>query len=177
MKEQSIADNRYITERIKTFDDALVYLEYRAKELKDRKAKVLVDDWNYSLMNAPSVYACTQLLIITYALNEGWQPEFKEGEDWWSPYYFFWEAADIDKMDEEYKDKVGLLLWKDGNGEICGMSFDCSDLTGVGGESPFLVFRNVLLADYAGRQFATLYACYLLGDKGLTAKPWREFEK
>lgn len=184
MEEQRISDNRPITERIKTFEDALDYLEYRAKELADQTAYNLSKDWYAcaGMMLDVSNKAYLQLAIITYALNEGWQPEFTEDEERWHSYFMLWTEDEVFSMSEEDKDKLGLCLWGGSSsyGSSCGLAYAASYHAWSASASRFsarLFFRNSSLAEYAGRQFITMYAIYLLGDKGLTAKPWREFEK
>lgn len=184
MEEQRISDNRPITERIKTFEDALDYLEYRAKELNDLTAYNLSKDWYAcaGMMLDVSNKAYLQLAIITYALNEGWQPKFTEDETRWYPYFFLWTAGEVSLMSEEDKDKLGLWMWGGSSfyGAGCGLavagSYGAWSLS-ISCFSARLVYHNSSLAEYAGRQFTTIYVIYLFGAKCLTAKPWREFEK
>lgn len=181
MKEQTISDNRPITERIKTFEDALDYLEYRAKELNDQTAYNLSVDWPYvGMMHDASIRAYLLLTIITYALNEGWQPKFTEDEKRWHSYIYLWTEDEVSSMSEEDKDKFGLWVWdgSSNNNSGCGLACVGTDYAWSGlTVSARLCFRNSSLAKYAGQQFTALYAIHLLGNKGLTAKPWREFEK
>lgn len=179
MEEQSIIDNRSITERIKTFDDALAYLEYRAEELEDENAGNLTDDWDACIYDASNA-AYLRLTIITYALNEGRQPELTENEGLWHPCFVMWTADQLSQMSEEEARARGILVGNAGNGAHICVSFshsDCEWATAGVSIGLRLAFRTQELADYAGSQFAAIYAGYYFGEKGLTAKPWREFEK
>lgn len=178
---------RPITERIRTFEDARDYLLERSRDLclGDTLAARLVNDWAVIANNSAACdenIAYHQLTIIAYALNEGRQPELTKGEERWFPYFVMWTADEVSRMNEEGKDARGLLLWGGhaSHGAYGGVS--CSDSNyawadsdaGIGSR---LAYRTEALADYAGRQFATIYARWLFGEKGAAAKPWREFEK
>ena len=87
------ADNRPVTERIKTFEDAA-----RAMGINDPEA------WedNYSNLE-PDILAYFKLRIICAALNEGWEPQFTEDEWRYYPWFWLYTQDEIDNMDEDEK--------------------------------------------------------------------------
>lgn len=69
-----------VTDRIKTFDDALEDLG---------KDNHLVKEYNYLCLAEISghILAYSKLCIVTAALNEGWTPKLTEGEQRYLPYF------------------------------------------------------------------------------------------
>lgn len=94
-----------VTERIKTFEDALDELEVRAAN-GDNKAKMLYDDWHNVTTDSDDLIAYLQLRIITAALNEGWEPQFTKGERRWYFWYDLITKEQYDKLSAEDKSRV-----------------------------------------------------------------------
>lgn len=171
-----------VTERIKTLYDALSELEQRAGR-GDCDARQLIKEYNsVNTETSDDIVACMQLRIITAALNEGWKPQFKEDEVRWFPYFILWSKDEIDNMSDEEKDDKQLLLWGGAacGGAFCGSSCSTSNLgwayanANIGSR---LALKSEALATYAGRQFASVYARFYIGDKAKDAMPWREYEQ
>lgn len=184
-EQEKPQDNRPITERVKTFEDAYDILIDRANHHNDVLASKLTIEWSVT-KESPQVSdetkAYMQLCIIIAALNEGWTPTFSQNEYRWYPYFILWTQEEIDDMSEQEKDDKQLLLWG-GNanlGSYCGVSYSASlhgwshTYAGIGSR---LAYHTEALATYAGRQFASVYARFYLGEFGAKAKPWREFEQ
>ena len=172
-----------ITERIKTLYDAQCELAQRA-ERGDCLAHQLIEEYNClsSEETSTDLLSYMQLRIITAALNEGWEPQFKEEEVRWYPYFILWSKDEIDNMSDEDKDNKQLLLWGGlaHNGAPCGSSYSGS-LSGwtnanasIGSR---LAYKTEALATYAGRQFASVYARFFIGEKASDAMPWRDYEE
>ena len=126
--------------------------------------------------------AYLKLRIITAALNEGWEPQFTEDERRWYPYFVLWSKDEIDNMSDEDKDNRELLLWggSASSGAPCGSSYSYSNdawtyTNAIIGSR--LALKTEALATYAGRQFASVYARFYIGDKAKDAMPWREYEQ
>lgn len=172
-----------VTERIKTLYDAQCELAQWAGN-GDCEAKRLIDEYNClnSEKTSTDLLAYLKLRIITAALNEGWKPQFKEEEVRWFPYFILWSKDEIDNMSDEDKDNRELLLWGGSaiDGTICGSSCSVSNNgwpnadAGIGSR---LALKTEALATYAGRQFASVYARFYIGDKASNAMPWREYEQ
>lgn len=148
-----------ITDRIKTFDDALEELGKDHPLVKEYKALCKADVTENTV-----VYS--RLCVITAAMNEGWEPKFIREEYRYFPYFYLHSEEDIIRMSEERKSRVVCLSY--GNtSEYGGVSFIVAGSypTGIIAYiGPRLAFKTKELAEYAGKQFADLYADYLLGE-------------
>ena len=115
-----------IKERIKTFDDVIRELGDHPEEFKNA----------ISIMEEPDEIAYVKLKLIAKALNEGWTPDWSNGEwDKWYPWF---------KMDDS--SSAGRF------------SFDVAayrrSISYVGSR---LCFKSKDLATYAGTQFLDIY--------------------
>jgi hypothetical protein len=116
-----------ITERVKTFEDACSVLGYEPDEEAYEHA-------------APEVTAYLKLHVIIKALNEGWEPDWKNLNEYkYYPYFY---------MDKTRYSPSGFSL--------AGVNFSCSR-SSVGSR---LCFKNEALAKYAVTQFLDLYKQY-----------------
>lgn len=155
-----------VTERIKTFEDALNELEVRAAN-GDNTAKMLYDDWHNVTTDSDDLIAYLQLRIITAALNEGWEPQFTKGERRWYFWYDLITKEQYDKLSDKDKSRV---VGRGGNGAFAGYGLVCagagsaSSCSGTFGGSR-LAFKSEKLAAYAGRQFAEIYADFCFKPK------------
>ena len=115
-----------IKERIKTFDDVIRELGDDPEEFKNA----------ISIMEEPDEIAYVKLKLIAKALNEGWTPDWSNGEwDKWYPWF---------KMDDS--SSAGRFSFLDSGHQR-------SDST-VGSR---LCFKSKDLATYAGTQFLDIY--------------------
>lgn len=157
-----------IRERVKTFEDACrelgedhpLVLQYR---FYDEQMK-----GNFDKME--DLTSFLKLRIITSALNEGWEPQFTPNEKRWYPWYNLYTQEEIDRMSDEEKQEVGLLLWggSASDGSRCGLAYADSNNAWSLSHSAFgsrLAFKSEELADYAGKQFIEIYAdfCFKQG--------------
>lgn len=151
-------DNRPVTERIKTFEDAREALGDEHPLVKEYWGVVNVD-----LDITQDLIAYLKLRIIVAALNEGWEPKFTEDEYRYFPWFYFYTKEEYDKLDDEVK---GRCVLRSGSGAYshygfvyCGANGDASSSdAGVGSR---LAFRTRELAAYAGRQFIEEWADFM----------------
>ena len=153
-------DNRPVTERIKTFEDA-------CNALGDKHPFVM--QFNYIKGNRKTVntfedvVAYLKLRIIVAALNEGWEPKFTKDEYRYFPCFYFYTKEEYDKLDDEEK---GRCVLRSGSSAYAHYGFvfvnavsDASNsYTHYGSR---LVFRTRELAAYAGRQFTEEWADFV----------------
>lgn len=154
-------DNRPVTERIKTFEDACKALGDDAQEVCDYH---YVSDSNCA---SEDVIAYMKLRIIVAALNEGWKPQFTKDEWRYYPWYDLYTKAEWDELDEDTKRKRGVFFGgsaSDGacDGFVYARSHNAPSYADASVGSR-LCFKNSDLAIYAGKQFAALWLdfCYL----------------
>lgn len=162
-------EKKPVTERVKTFDDA-------CKEL-GIDAEAIQQQWQDAGITMLDEVAYQKLRIITAALNEGWEPEFKEDEYRYYPYCILYTKAEIEQKDDEWKDEHNLQLWLGGgtssNGAACGLAYATSnDAWSVAdaGFSARLAHKTEELAIYSGKQFTELWANYYTGKE---VQSWR----
>ena len=151
-------DNRPVTERIKTFEDAREALGDEHPLVKEYWGVVNVD-----LDITQDLIAYLKLRIIVAALNEGWEPKFTEDEYRYFPLFYFYTKEEYDKLDYEEKGSCVILSGNSAGSYVGFVGFneyyDASGLsTHVGSR---LVFRTIELAAYAGRQFTEEWADFM----------------
>lgn len=162
-------EKKPVTERVKTFDDA-------CKEL-GIDAEAIQQQWQDAGITMLDEVAYQKLRIITAALNEGWEPEFKEDEYRYYPYCILYTKAEIEQKDDEWKDEYNLQLWFGGGssytGACCGLAFARSNAAWSFARATFsarLAHKTEELAIYSGKQFTELWANYYTGKE---VQSWR----
>lgn len=155
---------RPITERVKTFEDAMAVLGenhplvIQYKEIYDNFLEEGGD-------GVKDIVAYIKLRIIVAALNEGWQPTFSDDEYRYYPWFVFYTKEELDAMDEEERSRV-LGRSNSNAGASAGVAFSNTvnassySHTNLGGR---LCFKNRELAEYAGQQFLAIYADFHIG--------------
>lgn len=166
-EEEQKKDERPITERVKTFEDACKELGENHKLVQQFKAiqEAIAED--------KEATAYFKLGIITAALNEGWEPDFTNDNEYrYYPYLCLWTKEELEEKDEAWKDDHNLQLWSGGGGSsagaFCGLA--CadsgsawSDATAYG--SARLAHKTEKLAIYSGKQFTELWTNYTTGKE------------
>lgn len=151
---------RDITERVKTFEDALKVLG---------EVHCFVSEYN-TLVNSglihslsPDLVAYLKLRIITAALNEGWEPQFTVDEYRYFPWFDFYTQKEIDEMDEEDRSRVvgRAGSHSDANGGVAYANSDGASSSSDSGRGSRLAFKIRELAIYAGKQFIEIWADFV----------------
>lgn len=157
--EQKV-ENRPVTERIKTLDDACNALgdehplvtQYRLTAAA-YKGDPMTEDF----------IAYLKLRIIVAALNEGWEPKFTEDEYRYFPWFYFYTKEEYDKL---YDEEKGRCVLRSGSNTssysgfvYCNANVDASSSSASDGSR--LAFRTRELAAYAGRQFTEEWADFM----------------
>ena len=121
-EEEQKKDERPITERVKTFEDACKELGEDHKLVQQFKAiqEAIAED--------KEATAYFKLGIITAALNEGWKPDFTNNEEYrYYPYLCLWSKEELEQKTDAWKDERNLQLWVGGGdsnfGASCGLAF------------------------------------------------------
>lgn len=162
------ADNRPITERVQTFEDACEILGdrhplvrqwvYAHTEINTHTAKE--DRTSYA-----DLFAYMKLRIITAALNEGWEPQFTEGEYRYYPWFYLYTEEEWAELDDETKERGVYFGGYASAGAYAGLVYASSNdapssaFADVGSR---LCFKTSELAKYAGKQFADIYTDFYL---------------
>lgn len=158
-------DNRHVTERINTFEDA-------RRELGDSNPLVFqYDELTHTnkevekMCSATDIVAYLKLRIIVAALNEGWEPKFEDGEYRWAPWFVLWTIKEMEEMSENEKKDVLPCRVVDRASSHASLSgwLACTDACHASSYSytyhgARLAFKSKELAEYAGKQFIDIYA-------------------
>ncbi len=152
-------DNRPITERIKTFEDACNALGEDHPFVAAYNAVEDLDEWGEDLE------AYLKLRIITAALNEGWEPQFTQDEDRWFPWFVLWTEEELTGKSDEWKRERRLTTMQYHRGEYAGLAYANSINAPSSAAANFgsrLCFKSDTLAEYAGKQFIKLWMDFYL---------------
>lgn len=158
-------DNRPVTERIKTFEDACNELGEDHPMVSVYDALVTRANGEQSLAEwmGKDVVAFLKLRIITEALNEGWHPKFTEDEYRYYPWFYIYTKEEYDNFSEEKKrrcvGRASSYAFASG-GLVVALAGHASSLSyaSVGAR---LAFSNRDLAEYAGKQFIDIWADFV----------------
>ena len=94
-----------VTMRIKTYEDAFNEVNIRAMQ-GDKVAEKLIKDLQFNSPYTDDLLAYIKLRIITYAINEGWEPQFVVDEYRYWPWFWLYTQQEIDAMNEAERSKL-----------------------------------------------------------------------
>lgn len=149
-----VKDERPVTERIKTFEDACRELGIDAEEFEETYANADYD-----------VVAFFKLRIICKALNEGWEPQFTENEWRYYPWFWLYTEQEVEDMKEEEKQNRRMMNTGDYVTEYAGFGYANSNYTPSASAADFgsrLCLKSESVAVYCGKQFIDLWADFFL---------------
>lgn len=159
--ENKVKDNRPVTERINTFEDAVNEL---GKEHPLVKSCANFD----ALEGEEDVEAYLKLRIVVAAFNEGWSPKFVKGEARYYPYYILYTKEEVEEMDDSERKELLIVGSAANSGSLCGVSC-CSSSPAFSLSYVYvgarLAFKSRELAKCAGRKFFDLYAKFMFNYK------------
>ena len=156
-----------VTKRVQTLDDAV-------RELGDDQPAVKAwrsIKYGYSVSekdpDTADIMAYVTLRVITEALNEGWKPQFTEGERRWYAWYDFLTKEEVEGMSDEEKEERRVVGRASYNacaygGLVFSYAYNVSAVS-VTCYGSRLAFKNEELAEYAAKQFGDIYAdfCFI----------------
>lgn len=156
-------DLRPVTERVKTFEDAVAELG------EDNNLVMMFKHFEAEGFAAGSedLIAYLKLRIITAALNEGWTPQFTGDEYRYYTWFDLYDEQEWNDLSEDTKRQRGVLFGGDAYiGANAGFVYAYSDTAPSASFAcigSHLFFKNRELALYAGKQFVSIWLdfCYL----------------
>lgn len=162
LKKQREWIEKPITERIKTFTDAVEELGSEHPLVKQYMAATNGDE-----SFTRNTIAYMKLLIIADSLNEGWKPQFTGYEYRWYPWFTLWTEEELKEKSEEWKanNKLWLFGGNSNLGAFCGLAYVVSYNAwsyASSNVSARLTVKSDELAHYFGKQFIDIWAEYLL---------------
>lgn len=138
-----------VMDRVKTFDDA-------CRELGPDHP--FVREWNLGENLSEDLEAYLKLRIIVAALNEGWEPQFKEDEYRYYPWIYLYTEAEINVMDMRKRKECNLRLAM--VGDYAGFASAATNIVPSAAAARIgsrLCLKNSELATYCGKQFTELW--------------------
>ena len=151
------------TERVKTYEDAVLELGNDHPLVEAASSA----EWRFTNSEDKDIIAYLKLRVIVAALNDGWKPQFVPGEIRWYPWYGLISKDEYDAMSEDEKQErrcVGRSVSNAvaGGGLVFSDADNASSYSHAYGGSR-LAFKSEALAEYAGKQFAELFAdfCFI----------------
>lgn len=151
-------DDKPITERIKTFEDAVMELGDEHPLVTEYKLIAGTFDITNDLL------AYLKLRIICEALNKGWKPTFNDGEYRYHPWFYVYTKEEYEKFDEEEKTYcVPLRSYNNvnANGGLVYMHVFPAGSNSYLKFSIRLTLKTRELAEYCGKQFMDIWINYL----------------
>lgn len=152
--DETPKDNRPVTERVKTFEDAV-------RELGEEHP--LVKEWHLGDGLSADLEAYLKLRIIAAALNEGWEPKFTTDEYRYFPWFVLYTEEEYNELSDE--DKTRVVLRSDyssyASGGVACVDASSGSSSSYSGGGSRLAFKNSDLARYAGKQFIEIYADFV----------------
>ena len=170
--DETPKDNRPVTERVKTFEDACRELgedHQLVCAYKELLSTATREDFLIEVFGSDTV-SYLKLRIIAAALNEGWEPQFTEDECRWYPWFTLWTEEELKEKTEEWKEEHSLWLFGGASydGSSCGLAYSDSYLAwsvSLANFSARLAVKSKELAVYFGKQFIGTWADYVLIKK------------
>lgn len=162
-------DNRPVTERIKTFEDAYLALGNEHPFVEAYNA-LFMDNGKENTCDLPmwnDLFTYARLRIIVAALNEGWEPTFEKGEYRWAPCFNLYTQSEIDKMDEDDKVRVLFRSYHNAVADV-GVAYSYVDYAYANSSASNggrLCFKSEALAEYAGTQFLNEWSDLMMFTK------------
>lgn len=156
-----------VTKRVQTLDDAV-------RELGDDQPAVKAwrsIKYGYSVSekdpDTADIMAYVTLRVITEALNEGWKPQFTEGERRWYAWYDFLTKEEVEGMSDEEKEERRVVGRANYHAfAYGGLVYSNASYVSTSSHTYYgsrLAFKNEELAEYAAKQFGDIYAdfCFI----------------
>lgn len=156
-------DIRPVTERVKTFEDAVDELG------EDNNLVIMFKHFEAEGFAAGSedLIAYLKLRIITAALNEGWTPQFTDDEYRYYTWFNLYGEKEWNDLSEDTKRQYGVLIGGhmgcDATTDFIFAHLSLAPSIATANVGSRLCFKSKELALYAGKQFVSLWMdfCYL----------------
>lgn len=151
------------TERVKTYEDAVWELGNDHPLVEAASSA----EWRFTNSEDKDIIAYLKLRVIVAALNDGWKPQFVPGELRWYPWYELISKDEYDAMSEDEKQERRCVGRSNVDayaygGLVYSYASSASSSSHAHNGSR-LAFKSEALAEYAGKQFAELFAdfCFI----------------
>lgn len=151
------------TERVKTYEDAVWELGNDHPLVEAASSA----EWRFTNSEDKDIIAYLKLRVIVAALNDGWKLQFVPGELRWYPWYELISKDEYDAMSEDEKQERRCVGRSSDSayaygGLVYSNAYNASS-SSYAHYGSRLAFKSEALAEYAGKQFAELFAnfCFI----------------
>ena len=147
-----------ITERIKTFEDALDSLSCEHPMKRNWIALSSIQE-----LFTPNMVAYAKLCVIAAALNEEWELRWGSSQIYYYPWFYIYSGYEFSQLPESRQKELVLLGGYAHRGAYCGLGYVSSSSAFSNSYAHYgsrLAFRSAEIAKYCGRQFITIWAEY-----------------
>lgn len=157
-------DNRPITERVKTLEDAIAVLG--EDHTLVRQYHLYEQQMNGNEKDMRDLTAYMKLRIVTEALNEDWHPTFSDEEVRYYPWFVLYTEEEYENLDDDDKARCCRVVGRSHNfagafgGLVYADAYNASSGSGTYLGSR-LAFKTRELALHAGKQFINLWCDFV----------------
>lgn len=162
---EAAVDNRPITERVKTLEDAIAVLG--EDHTLVRQYHLYEQQMNGNEEDMRDLTAFLKLRIITAALNQGWSPDWTNSDEWkYYPWFCLYTEDEYNDLDADDKERCCRVVGRSisyayaGGGLVYANASSASSNSGAYNGSR-LAFKTRELALYAGKQFVDLWCDFV----------------
>ena len=162
---EAVVDNRPITERVKTFEDAVAVLGENNTLV--RQYHLYEQQMNGNEEDMRDLTAFLKLRIITAALNQGWTPDWTNSNEWkYYPWFCLYTEDEYNDLDADDKERCCRVVGRSGNvayayGGLVFASANLASSYSYSGNGSRLAFKTRELALYAGKQFVDIWCDFV----------------
>lgn len=162
---EAVVDNRPITERVKTFEDAVAVLGENNTLV--RQYHLYEQQMNGNEEDMRDLTAFLKLRIITAALNQGWTPDWTNSNEWkYYPWFYLYTEDEYNDLDADDKERCCRVVGRSNfnanayGGLVCAYASHASSGSHASYGSR-LAFKTRELALYAGKQFVDIWCDFV----------------
>lgn len=162
---EAAVDNRPITERVKTFEDAIAVLG--EDHTLVRQYHLYEQQINGNEKDMRDLTACLKLRIITAALNQGWAPDWTNSDEWkYYPWFCLYTEDEYNDLDADDKERCCRVVGRSSGDASASGGLVCASARHASSDSSAshgsrLAFKTRELALYAGKQFVDLWCDFV----------------
>lgn len=162
---EAVVDNRPITERVKTFEDAVAVLGENNTLV--RQYHLYEQQMNGNEEDMRDLTAFLKLRIITATLNQGWTPDWTNSNEWkYYPWFCLYTEDEYNDLDADDKERCCRVVGRSGNGAYAHGGLVCAYARSASSHSSAhhgsrLAFKTRELALYAGKQFVDIWCDFV----------------
>lgn len=161
---EAVVDNRPVTERIMTFEEA--YDALGEDHTLVRQYNLYMQQMHGNEDDMRDLTAYMKLRIVTEALNEDWHPTFSDEEVRYYPWFVLYTEEEYENLDDDDKARCCRVVGRSNgsasaSGGLVYASANFASSYSVSSNGSRLAFKTRELALHAGKQFINLWCDFV----------------